>query len=229
MTFEDYIKIFGVISTIVTVIVTLFNKEQKKLEELSQIYFKEILVPYINEYRKNNNLNSIKFIKKRYGNKEYYIPHYILYLMDNNNKDLLHKVLIVDYWKIYPNNENSVSNTINSLTMIFNFLVIFSYIIMGSIFAFFIIQSIKFICSELWINRGVSITITIGNSSIPGVLEYIILLISGLLALVYSKFAYSFTLKYTKDEYTININKIDKILKKKEKKFDKSSKEYYIS
>ncbi|HDK7140060.1 TPA: hypothetical protein PTV74_003940 [Clostridium botulinum] len=229
MTFEDYIKIFGVISTIVTVIVTFFNKEQKKYEELSQNYFKEVLVPYFNEYRKNNNLNSIKFIKRKCNNKQYYIPHYILYLIDNDNKQLLHKVLIVDYWKIYPNNLNNILKAINSLSEIFKFLIIFIYIISSFIFIYAILQSISFIWSEIfWISKGGSAIITIGNISIPSILEGIILLIIGLLALSYSRFAYSFTLNHIVDEYTININKINKILKRKEKIFIKSNAKYYI-
>lgn len=134
----DYFKVLAVIGTVLTFILTYFNKEHKRYTNLKDKYFKNILVPYINEYRKNKSINSIKFLKRNYKYDECFIPPYILYMVENYDKEDLHRVLIQDYKENFPSSKNCIWNTVNKISRIVDLITIFIFIILAMVLMLFI-------------------------------------------------------------------------------------------
>lgn len=92
---DGLIKNYAIIAGIISFIITLFNKEHKKIEENQEEYFEKFLVVFLNKYRKNNNMNIRKFFYKNYSYLDVYIPPYVNYLIKNKEYNKLKKKV---YW-----------------------------------------------------------------------------------------------------------------------------------
>lgn len=111
----EYKELLAALSGIAAFIITYFDKGEKKYELMKDMYFEKVLKEYHIRYVEDNKINSVRFIKKNYKKSDSYIPRYIFYLVDNNEKEKLKQVLLEDYFNYYPNFENSLSNTFNKL------------------------------------------------------------------------------------------------------------------
>lgn len=116
---------------VLTILVTCFNREYDKYIEFENNYFDNLLTPYIILYRNNRNINPIKYINKNFKNNSVYIPGYIYYLVENNKKDELHKVLLVDYIggrkSIFNTFKKIFSRLNNLISFIFSVVVIIGF------------------------------------------------------------------------------------------------------
>lgn len=216
----DYFKVLTVLGAVFTFIIAYFDKEHKKSLDLKEEYFKNILVPYINRYRKNKNINSIKFLKSKCKEDTYFIPPYLLYLIDENNKEDLHKVLIEDYKENFPNSKNSIWKTFGKLDKIFDLI---SIIILGVLFASIGILIINFIL--LLIIEVYNYT-NLKEFILNDGLRYIIYIILSILALVIFTIISRNSLK--NDDYSSNKNVIKKFIDKKKNSYDKSKESNYF-
>ena len=96
--FEQF-KELGWLSSAIALIVTFYKSSQKKVENYEELYFEKILLPYVEEYRKDKNINSITFFQDKNSLINCFIPNYVFSIIDKNDSILLHKILIVDYWE----------------------------------------------------------------------------------------------------------------------------------
>ncbi len=228
MNLDDYIKIIGLIVPIMAFIGTIFNSEKNKTDKLKENYFEKLLAVYVNEYKSHRNLNAVKFINKRCTMNDYYIPSYIFYLEDKNEKELLHKVLIVDYRNNFPRKRNSISNAINSIDGILRIALFYIYEFMRALYIIAIPFTIIFLISTIIFNiNGGSGSIDIGPITIPDIVFYIFMLIIIIIILKVSKCTQGKITNKIYDDYTMKEVEIQQILKKREKEY-KNSKGYYI-
>lgn len=225
----DYLGIATVIGGIAAFIITYFDKREETLNLLKQKYFDRVLCVYYCKYRKNSNINSVNFIKRNFEGNETFIPKYIFYLCDEKNKEDLNKILLVDYWKYYPNKTNVFNKSINGLFdkgHIFEvFLSISTICLGGMLIMLFIIQLILS-----------TITVLKGSLPISSIVKELSAndawtgLIYGILVLVL-EFIHHISISkdfQKKDEYSLNINGIEKIIEKKKKIYDDYNSKYYL-
>lgn len=227
MNLDDCIKIIGLIVPIMVFIGTIFNPEKNKTDKLKENYFEKLLAVYINEYKSNRNLNAVKFINKRYSMNDYFIPSYIFYLEDKNEKELLHKVLIVDYRNNFPQKRNSISNAINSIEWILRIASFYMYDFIRALYIIAIF-TIMFLISIIIFNiNGSSVSIAIGAITIPEVVFYIFAIIIMIIILIVLKYIQEKMINKICDDYTMKEKEIEKILEKREQEYNNSD-GYYI-
>ncbi|ELC8361364.1 hypothetical protein ACSW9O_10630 [Clostridium perfringens] len=201
----DYFKVLTVLGAVFTFIIAYFDKEHKKNLDLKEEYFKNILVPYINKYRKNKKINPIKFLKSKDEENIYFIPPYIFYLLDEKNKVDLHKVLIEDYKENFPSSKNSIWKTFNRLDKIIDLISVFLLGILFGLISLLIIVLIIEMFKSTNLNDG---------------LKYIVYIVLFIIGLVILTLLNRNSLK--NDDYSSNKKIINKLINKKKKNYNKS-------
>lgn len=225
----DLISVLTIIGSILTFIITYFNEGQKEYDRLLKEYFEKIVVVYINKYKKQNNINPVRFIKRNFKNDEYFIPSYILYLVKNNNKDELHKVIIEDYKEKFPNNKNNFINTFESISNIISLSGMLFYLVSSIPIVFLIVSGARNVIENIYYKaKGVTGGITIGNITFNSIMYSIISFLFSVAMLIVLIFFTRYTISITKDDYTFNEKKIKKIINKKVKEYNKKHKKYFI-
>ncbi|MFL0197292.1 hypothetical protein ACJDU8_17255 [Clostridium sp. WILCCON 0269] len=225
----DFKQMIAIIVAIITFLITYFIKKEEKRDELEKSYFELLLVPYINEYKKNKNINSIKFINKRYTRENYYIPSYIFYLITNNNKQLLHKVLVIDYKNKFPNTKNTILHTLNEISTIVYFIVIFIYLILSFVILFSVFYGVESFVSDLYYySKDIRGSITIGNLTLNDFTFSVICILIPIIIFIVINIAARYFINIIPDEYATKISKIKKNINKKKKEYDKYHRKYYI-
>lgn len=225
----DLISVLTIIGSILTFIITCFNKGQKEYEKLLKDYFDKIVVVYVNKYKKQNNIDPVKFIKKNLKDEEYFIPSYILYLVKNNNKDELHKVIVEDYKEKFPNNKKSFISTFDSISNIIILLSIVSYFILGIPLIVSIIKGGTYVIENIYYRIcGDKGAITVGNIILGEGMYSIVSVSIEVVMLVGLMFLSRFIISSANDDYTLNKEKIKKIINKKVKQYDNKHKKYFI-
>ncbi|HIE5600259.1 TPA: hypothetical protein ACXNQ8_003320, partial [Clostridioides difficile] len=132
--FEQF-KELGWLSSAIALIVTFYKSSQKKVENYEELYFEKILLPYVEEYRKDKNINSITFFQDKNSLINCFIPNYVFSIIDKNDSILLHKILIVDYWEKNNSSLNNIYKKIDRLCNITDFVGMFLFIF-GSVISF---------------------------------------------------------------------------------------------
>lgn len=134
---KDYMTLIVALIGVMISIISVFNKEQEKGEQLQYEYFK-ILYSYFELKNVNNLIDPIEFIN-RYKYKNICIPPYIYYLAEENEGEKLENVMKVDYWFNYPNVVNNTFKIVGKFSKITYFIgIIFTAIAtMGAIFMVF--------------------------------------------------------------------------------------------
>ncbi|HBF6218014.1 hypothetical protein [Clostridioides difficile] len=200
-------------------IVTFYKSSQKKVENYEELYFEKILLPYVEEYRKDKNINSITFFQDKNSLINCFIPNYVFSIIDKNDSILLHKILIVDYWEKHNSSLNNIYKKIDRLCNVTDFVGMFLFIF-GSVISFlstilslFIVVIDFFVLSK--VDKDTKMFIVIG-------------IIGAILFFVLIYFANK-KLKNFKDDYTIKNEEIEKFIKNKEEEYKNNHIKYYIS
>ncbi|MGO0904940.1 hypothetical protein ACTPC6_04115 [Clostridioides difficile] len=216
--FEQF-KELGWLSSAIALIVTFYKSSQKKVENYEELYFEKILLPYVEEYRKDKNINSITFFQDKNSLINCFIPNYVLSIIDKNDSILLHKILIVDYWEKHNSSLNNIYKKIDRLCNITDFVGMFLFIF-GSVISFlsaflslFIVFIDFFVLSR--VDKDTKMFIVIG-------------IIGAILFFVLIYFANK-KLKNFKDDYTIKNEEIEKFIKNKEEEYNNNHTKYYIN
>ncbi len=216
--FEQF-KELGWLSSAIALIVTFYKSSQKKVENYEELYFEKILLPYVEEYRKDKNINSITFFQDKNSLINCFIPNYVFSIIDKNDSILLHKILIVDYWEKHNSSLNNIYKKIDRLCNITDFVGMFLFIF-GSVISFlsailslFIVAIDFFVLSK--VDKDTKMFIVIG-------------IIGAILFFVLIYFANK-KLKNFKDDYTIKNEEIEKFIKNKEEEYNNNHIKYYIS
>lgn len=216
--------IITIIVTVITLIAKNINKEYKSYLGLNKLYFEQLLVPYITHYRRDRNINPIRYIKKNNIHEKQFIPTYILYLIDEGKREELNKVLIVDYVNIFNSQINAFMGInykiINLIKEIF-FIFVFVYI---TTFLFFCLEKIISIIS----NYNIFNLDGAFNFLLMIVLSLIITIIFSILGLILMKYTIINSIREG-DMYTNEKKFIYRQIKYKIKTYSKKSDKWYIN
>jgi hypothetical protein len=223
------VKYGAVIAGVISFIITFFNKEHVRYGKNKEKYFDDFLIRFYNAYRNNNNVNIKRFFYKKYSYHDNYIPPYVNYLLENSEFDKLKKILIVDFLNYYP----SIGNTIKAIFHKISKRVFFIeyclvYILVLTIFIMGIIL-IPMCIDEIVgrINDTHNSSTIIYSLSIPVPL----FLIGSLIVMALFTYLIKVLLDTSwikKDMYTYERKYINKIIKAKEKEYNKLKDEVYF-
>lgn len=234
----DNLKIITLVGAIISFIIAYLDKGEKKYETLKDEYFEKVLVIFYKSYKKNSNINPVKFIKYRFIENQVFIPKYIYYLIENNDKEKLAKVLIVDYCNYYPNFNNSARNTMNKLFRKIYIIMLFFYTTYF-ILAMFNIRSSFFTLIES-INyeikggnmRSNSFILQLISSSLGYIMfpNWVVDLLNLIFMIILNVLPLYIVNMYLNncDEYTLKIKRIKKIVSKKVNIYNRKRKKSYI-
>lgn len=231
-------KVIVLVSAIIGAGTAFYNVFLKGEHSRKQEYYKEVLKPFLVEYSKNPNISAVGFIRSRVDRNNDNIPKYIFCLADStylqgeetNSKpfsqvqqkeeaeknEKLRKVLLYDYWKMYPNVYNrklALFKTVRNMLSAVIFLMSYCFIFLGA----------------TKVARGVLLVV-------PGDTAVVILLAKMLLNIL-GGFGIAFVgvipvwisdrLVYD-DMYTTKKKRIDKLIEKKISEFEKIQEENVI-
>lgn len=209
----------AIVATITAVLGTyelIYKKVVKKELDKKVKYYNEILKPFIKEYRKNTNIDSIEYIRKHEEKLEVdEVPRYILYVLyenaeqNENAEQKMKNVLLYDYLEIYDNERGKIrriTKGINRLLMYILFFILLAFLILFSMLI-------------------ATILLDFLNGNFNGII------IEALIAFVCIMVAFLLNLGIyviNEDDYTLNIKKMKKLTKKKNDFMTKHAKEYYL-
>lgn len=217
---EHMLQVISFVATILAGIFTYLEKRNIKYDNFLNIYFKEVLNPYIVKLKKNKDLDTIKFMKKKLKESEnnIYIPHYISYLIENDgDQEKLQKVLATDYIQNYPNNKNRKGRLIDSVNDCLNIIVEFLMILVFCVAIIFISISVG----------GIMLEVFVGEST-NTMVEYIIITIISVILILISIIMIKQMNKSEKDYYTLEEEKIKKCVKEKIEYYDNNYSKYFL-
>lgn len=211
---EEYKEIIAIVVGAIGVFIACFNKFDDRAENLQDKYYFEFL-PKLFEAWSRNNINIIKYIKRR-KLKDECIPYYILYLADEGRKDDLEKVLKVDYRYSRPSIwNNSIRAFIKSFKKIYYVSV-------------FVIAAVLYFLAFLAITALVSIVealITKGAGAFWDIISLIftvVILFAGPVAFM----GMMIKVKRYSNLYSVNMKTIKDIIEHKLEEYNKE--EWYI-
>lgn len=202
-----------IIASILTTGTLIYKIFIKKAIEREKKYYEIILKPFIEKCIAEDEQNALREIENQIHHTDEFIPKYIVYLIDEAKKNAesnevtadnkLIKVLKVDYLDFYPNDEYSLMRLIKFLTKMSNCIIL----ILSFLFLFFGCKSLLDGFVDLFSSNWLWISI------------YKLLL--GILGFVMYFVGICFVLLLDRDRYTIRKSKIEKIINKKVKLYNK--------
>ena len=211
----------------VTIYKTFFKGDHKR----KQSYYISLLKPFIREYKNNNDINAIEFIHNTTDSVDDSIPKYIFYLAGsqttNHNakekieesNDCLRKVLIEDYFGLYPNERTKKFDFFDSVKKLLNYIyVLFSFL---CIFVGALLVSSQFISL---ISNAFTNLDTLGNN----LFIYLQAILLGTFILLVGVFPVLLSEWFSEDMYTVKKKRIQKIISNKIKRYDKRIDEYVL-
>lgn len=219
----DYFKFLPILITVLAFIIKNLNNENKNYMDAEERYFKDVLAVYISKFRIDNKINPIKFLKQKKFEGSYFIPPYIWKLVNENKKEDLHKVLIVDYKNKYPSIENNEFKIMNKISYMLQFICIILFAVMFSLLIFIIVDVLFIIGIDL-LNYFIW---HINNFIVKDYIAYVIGLLISFFGLVGTKFVINKVMKIEGD-YCTKINVVEKNIKNKVTSYEKIIEENYL-
>lgn len=210
----DQLKtIIAIISPMITVITLVFNIILKKNVQREYRYYEKILKPFMECYMQDNSFNAWKLCKNKLSYIDEDIPKYVLFLMKEKDKERLVKILFVDYFEIYPNDNKSVLNALSFVMKLF-----YDILIVLSIFLFTLGICTCFLAF---------IIIVESFFTPPLIIKNMIMLFVGIILIFISVFIMKTNTYHNDDRYTCKMKRIKKLIDQKVKMFDKNHFYYF--
>ena len=218
----------NVISIVTTLIgcITLFVKTffGKSLKREKQ-YYENVLRPYVLELSKNKKLSTISMVEGLVNRNDDDIPKYIFYLLDNGQEEKLNKVLIYDYWTLYPNDDNTVYKVVDGFMKLLYYLLFFMslYLLVFGILYFINGFSGAFLLLSDLIRNEI-----IDGGVVKGVKDVLREFLISVFCFGFGVGTIRINAFMNEDRYDIKTKKIIAMIKRRIKKYDKSSYKFMI-
>lgn len=220
---ENLERILAIITSVIGSITAIYKIGFKTNHKRTEEYYQKILIPFVTKYKKDNNINTIRFLDKKLKVKNENVPKYIFYLMDEQRETDLKKVLIYDYLDIYHNDNATMNQILRSINKALSYVMFF----LSFIFLYFGIMSImivfySIITDAFYDIKGIN-SIQLSNSewNIWQIIIGAIFIVCSFLLIIFVKF-------WNEDMYTVKKDKIEKIISKKVRIYDKRKDNYVV-
>lgn len=201
----------------------LFKSGRKRLDA----YYEEFLKPFYVAYKKNKNINAVKFIKPLFKIDNDNIPKYILYLMEQKEAEKLKKVLLYDYYELYKNDDNNkiriCDGVLKGIDCMYFVLIMMVTFFAGAYFSYGLLLLIGGQPIDFLFFKADEIIVENNN-----LLMGICCVIAGFFAFGIAKVMILVSRLLSTDRYSLNIKKIDVSIKEKVKLYDKRSRKWFL-
>lgn len=219
---ESVISIITSLIGCVTLFVkTFFGKSQKR----EKGYYEKVLKPYALEVSKNKKVRTLSIVKSLVDRNDDDIPKYIFYLLDNEQEEELNKVLIYDYWSLYPNDDNTVYQVVDGFMKLVYYLLFFMALY-------------SMVCGILYVLNGFSEMLLllidllrngmIEGGIAKGILDVAKVFFVGACCLGVGVGIFIKNTSMNEDRYDIKTKKITSMIKRKVRRYDKSRDKFLI-
>lgn len=219
---ESVISVITSLIGCVTLFVrTFFGKGQKR----EKGYYEKILKPYVLELSKNKKLSTLSIVKGLVDRNDDDIPKYIFYLLDNKQEEKLNKVLIYDYWSLYPNDDNTVYKVVDGFMKLLYYLLFFMalYSIVYGIIEFLDgLSGVLLFMSDLVKDK------LIEGGTLNRVKEVLGVFGASVFCLGFGMGAFLMDIYMNEDRYDITMKKITAMIKRKVRKYDRLNQKFLI-
>lgn len=214
----------GIITTITTVIgsgTIIYNLLLRDSRKRKAQYYEELLKPFVVEYKSNLDITMTSFLNNKADCSNDNIPKYVFYLIDKcqkenkiedksiDNQEIIKKVLIYDYFDLYSNEYNKKIHIFEVIKKLVTYIMI--------------LTSFVFLFSSVWYTSNFMIEFAkeriINNYS--NLLFGIKCLFLSVIFALLPDFFYD-------DMYTTKKHKIEKLINKKVKRYDKVQDKYFL-
>lgn len=225
----EKIQVFiSVATSIVTFVTLIYNIGIKQGKSRERRYYEKILQPYIEEWSQNKEIDTILVVENLIKGDDD-IPKYISYLI-NNKKDKksnekLKKVLVYDYFCLYPNDVTSINGILDSILKICYYVLFATALISlftGALCLESFFNSIILVGYNFITKKGEML----GSNSIdPKACIY--LLSTGIILIFVCMGVMKLANWINMDRYSLNKKKINSMIKRKCKRYDKNREKYF--
>jgi len=123
------------VASIISFLITLFNKEHDKYIKSKDEYFNLFLTIFYDKYKEGKDFDIKKFYLENCSRSNYYIPPYVHFLIEKKEYKSLERILIVDYYDLYPNYKNIIFKTMTYFMNIIDFLYYLFMILLIAVIA----------------------------------------------------------------------------------------------
>lgn len=206
---DKLVSIIGLVISSTGVFTAIYKIGFQKDNKREATYYEEILNPFVVAYKKNHSINPVIFLKSKIKEDCDFIPKYIFLLVQNEEGENLKKVLICDYCELYHNDDNSVKKIFRLVLKAANYILI--------LLAIFMI----FLAGKYFVDGLIDMGQHLNDIFVKKQFEYLVDCKNGLLFLCMSLVGVRLSLLLNKDRYTINKKRVDKIINKDVKIYDK--------
>lgn len=212
---ENFEKLLLLVTSAIGTLTAIYKLVFKKDSKRKKVYYEKVLVPFIVAYKKNSNINSIKFLKSIADNGNDDIPKYIFWLLEQNQKEGLKKVLLYDYFDLYKNDSNQMDWLTYYISRILEYVIFMGAYVLAFLGGAFFGLWFYSILIAIWesIESGNVLWSDMLNS-LENILYFSVC--EGLYILIIFVVK-----KLNRDMYTYNKKKIEKIIEKKIKRYNK--------
>lgn len=235
-------KVVALFVAVISAVTTIFNVFFKGERKRKEAYYNKLVKPFAIAYKRDPNINTIDFVNRRVELDDDDIPKYVFLLLDlpeteddesirregssghasNNdlhpNNHALRKVLIDDYFTLYPNEYSRKRNIFEAIQKMLDylmFLLTFLFTVSG---AFVLASGVMMLFSYL-----------LSETHLPGDLRKgviytfcgVAISFAGLIPIKISEWKCN-------DMYTVKKKQIQKTIDEKVKRFDRRFNHYVI-
>lgn len=209
--------IVALITAIIGVLGTVYKIGFKKNDERLNEYYKNVLKPFIVEYKKNKKVNAAKFMKNVVKYDDDFVPKYVCSLMNSESKEELKKVLIYDYFEFYCNDSNIMKRIIDKIYKTMTFVIFFfSFVLL--FYGIFDFSSGFYMIVPFNIY---SVSKNTESAMFENDFQYIVRMLRGILFFFLSILCVKIASDSNEDIYTVKKKKIKKLINKRVKTYDK--------
>lgn len=213
-------EVIALVVATIGAITTIFNIFFKGERKRKQAYYDRLLRPFSVAYKKNPSIDAKEFVENNIERDDDDIPKYIFYLVDTQVcEDDLKKVLIDDYFNLYPNEYNKKRNlfeTVHKLIDYMMFLLLFLFVFFGAL-----VMTSGFMTLITLIFKEETSTLSDWWNGIKELLIGIVISSAGLIPVKLSEWL-------SKDMYSVKKRYVAKAIKKKIRRYDRSFDDYVI-
>ena len=211
----------SLIGCITLFVKTFFGKSQKREKE----YYEKILRPYVLELSKNKKLSTLSIVKGLADRNNDDIPKYIFYLLDNEQEEKLNKVIIYDYWLLYPNDENTVYKVGDGLIKLLYYVLYFIAI-------YLLVYGILYLMYGAWalllFLKDLMKSLMVEGGTAEGIRDVLKPFFISVFCLAFGVGIIKMNTYMNEDRYEIKSKKIIAMIERRVKKYNKASYKFMI-
>ena len=200
----------------------IYNIGFKKSFKREKEYYEVILKTLIGSLTSGKKENVLEQIKGKIRHIDDFVPKYVLYLVDKGEDEKLLKVLLYDYFDIYPYDDNSIKRMIRVARKICVYVLLFSS------FVILVLGSIQLVigANDLIFEVANKNSFVIEFSASIKLPVWLYEMLMGMVGFIMYLVAACVAMRMNSDRYSVRKKQIEQMINMKVKSYDKRKDKY---